>query len=675
MKKILFATFVFLCLAKPASSTHIAGGDFSVEWVSGNDFRVTLKLFRDCASGGAGFDSPITIAVYDNVTNLLSFTFTMSAPVITPISLGDACYSPPASVCIQEGVYTTIVTMPNNPNGYYLAWERCCRNPSIQNVAAPGSSGMVFYVQVPDPALQNSTPIFGPYPATGYLCNGLENIIDFGVTEADGDSLVFSLIDPLMGSGTSSTSPTLPGPALPKPYVTINWQPPYSLADIVGGVPPMAVNPATGVITCYPTGSGVFTFAVMCEEYRAGVKISESIRDIQYYVLPCVFDDFPEIMLPAEMDIVVNTTGCFDIVVIDPDATDTISILVTSPVTFADGATLGMPVPYQTSPDTTYQFFFTNETSGLPDSIILPKPTIIGGAYFGVGAIGLQYCWATSCEDVLANPYILDVAAFSLGCSGDTNFLNQTTTLTVVSEPPPSQSLYMPDTLTVLARESTCFDIVVLTTDPADTVNLIVSSSTFGSGATLTQQTPVSTGPNMYEYFFWNPSTGDMDSVTLTAPTAIGNAYTNIGGMGFHYCWATQCENIDQHFFNLQMTSFRIGCFGDTTFLYDNTIIEVLPPEGSQDVVPNVFTPNGDNINDVFRLDGIINYCYDSINVQIFNRWGQLVYESNATDFMWDGKNTKGKEVADGAYFVILNGVYGGKDVTRHYPVHVFRQK
>lgn len=675
MKKLFFLTFLFTAFFKPASSTHIAGGDFTVEWLSGNNFRVTLKLFRDCASGGAGFDDPITITVRDNVTHAVISTFAMGSPTITPITLGDECFSPPASVCIQEGVYQTTVTLADNPNGYYLAWERCCRNPTIQNISAPGSSGMVFYVQIPDPALHNSTPTFGGYPATGYLCNGVENTIDFGVTEADGDSLVFSMITPLMGTGTSSAAPTLGGFAGIKPFAPIVWQAPYSLTDIVGGSPVMTVNPSTGVITCYPSGLGVFTFAVMCEEYRGGVKISETIRDIQYYVLNCVFDDLPEIMLPSTMDVAVNTTGCFDIVVMDADVTDTISILVSSPVTFADGATVGMPVPYQTTPDTTYMFHFNNETTGLPDSVVLPKPTYIGGAYFGIGAIGLQYCWETSCEDIIGNPYTLDVAAFSLGCSGDTNFLNQTTTLNVISEPLPSQQLLMPDSITLTARESTCFDVVVVTTDPADTVNVTVVSGTFSEGAVLSQPTPVSTSPNMYEYFYWNDATGGMDSIILPEPTVNGYVYSGIGGVGLHYCWETSCENLVPGNFAVQLGSFKLGCFGDTTYLFDYTYISVVPPVGSQDVVPNVFTPNGDKLNDVFRLDGMINYCYDSLNIQIYNRWGQLIFESNEPAFEWNGKNKNGDDVADGAYFVLVNGVFGGKDINRQYPVHLFRNK
>lgn len=657
-----------------SKATHIAGGDFTVEWVSGNDFRVTLKLFRDCASGGAPFDNPITITVRDNVSHAITMSFNMSSPVITPLVLGDECYSPPSSVCIEEGVYQTIITLPNNPNGYYLAWERCCRNPSIQNIVGPGSSGMVFYVQVPDPALQNSTPVFGPYPTTGYLCNGVENVIDFGVTEADGDSMVFSLITPLMGSGTSSAAPTLAGAAGTKPFTTIVWQAPYGLTNIVGGTPAMSINPSTGIITCYPSGSGVFTFAVLCEEYRAGVKISETIRDIQYYVLNCVFDDFPEIMLPPVVDVAVNTTGCFDVVVIDADITDTISILVTSPVTFADGATIGLPLPYQTSPDTLYQFHFTNETSGLADSILLPAPVYSGGAYIGVGAIGLQYCWATSCEDILGNPYTLDVAAFSLGCSGDTNFLNQITTLNVISEPLPTQQILMPDSIFVTARDTACFDLVTITSDPADTVTVIVNSFTFGSGAVLTQPVPISTSPTVYEYYYWNEIDSLYDTIQLAAPTVNGNVYTGIGGLGFHYCWETSCEDLVYGDFVVQMASFRIGCYGDTVFQTNQTLVRVEPPVGSQNIVPNVFTPNGDNINDVFRLDGIINYCYDSLNIQIFNRWGQLVHESNEPDFKWDGKNKNGTEVAEGAYFVIINGIYGDEAINRHYPIHIFRK-
>ena len=51
--------------------------------------------------------------------------------------------------------------------------------------------------------------------------------------------------------------------------------------------------------------------------------------------------------------------------------------------------------------------------------------------------------------------------------------------------------------------------------------------------------------------------------------------------------------------------------------------------------VPNIFTPNGDNTNDQFEIQGI----NDRFQIQIFNRWGQLVFEQNPYVF---GQNLGG---------------------------------
>lgn len=67
--------------------------------------------------------------------------------------------------------------------------------------------------------------------------------------------------------------------------------------------------------------------------------------------------------------------------------------------------------------------------------------------------------------------------------------------------------------------------------------------------------------------------------------------------------------------------------------------------------IPNVFTPNGDNSNDVFNIKGenIL-----SIDAKIFNRWGQLIYSWNAVKGFWDGRTTSGIEAADGTYYYLI---------------------
>lgn len=75
--------------------------------------------------------------------------------------------------------------------------------------------------------------------------------------------------------------------------------------------------------------------------------------------------------------------------------------------------------------------------------------------------------------------------------------------------------------------------------------------------------------------------------------------------------------------------------------------------------VPNVFTPNDDKVNDVFRL---IASSLAEVNVLIYDRWGNKVYEltSETGNFAWDGKNQSGKDCAAGVYFYVIKAK--GKD-------------
>jgi gliding motility-associated-like protein len=52
--------------------------------------------------------------------------------------------------------------------------------------------------------------------------------------------------------------------------------------------------------------------------------------------------------------------------------------------------------------------------------------------------------------------------------------------------------------------------------------------------------------------------------------------------------------------------------------------------------VPNAFTPNGDGTNDYFRIYGKLN-SLSYLEIQIFDRWGELVFRSNDLNFAWDG--------------------------------------
>ncbi len=67
----------------------------------------------------------------------------------------------------------------------------------------------------------------------------------------------------------------------------------------------------------------------------------------------------------------------------------------------------------------------------------------------------------------------------------------------------------------------------------------------------------------------------------------------------------------------------------------------------------NVFTPNGDGDNELFRILGIQGYPNSALH--IFDRWGTLVYEDLNFLGAWDGKTSSGNELADGTYYYTLS--------------------
>lgn len=69
-------------------------------------------------------------------------------------------------------------------------------------------------------------------------------------------------------------------------------------------------------------------------------------------------------------------------------------------------------------------------------------------------------------------------------------------------------------------------------------------------------------------------------------------------------------------------------------------------------VIPNVFSPNGDNINDTWVVRGLVEY--ESCRVEIYNRYGQLLFQSVGYKQPWDG-TFKGQPMPVATYYYIIN--------------------
>ncbi|MEZ5067625.1 MAG: hypothetical protein R2847_03690 [Bacteroidia bacterium] len=124
--------------------------------------------------------------------------------------------------------------MANNPSGYYISWERCCRNNATLNLNRPGDTGIAYYMEIPDPAIIDNSPFFStdPFP---FMCVGQDFSFDFSATDPDGDVLTYlwkHLLPVTLKSVKTSTSPVWA--LLLTPYASAQWAPGYSLSNITG---------------------------------------------------------------------------------------------------------------------------------------------------------------------------------------------------------------------------------------------------------------------------------------------------------------------------------------------------------------------------------------------------------------------------------------------------------
>jgi gliding motility-associated-like protein len=86
----------------------------------------------------------------------------------------------------------------------------------------------------------------------------------------------------------------------------------------------------------------------------------------------------------------------------------------------------------------------------------------------------------------------------------------------------------------------------------------------------------------------------------------------------------------------------------------NNDAIMLTLAESDEDCikVPAAFSPNGDGHNDVWRIDHL--EIYRQVLIQVYNRWGQLLYEGGWNDDFWDG-TYNGNDVPTGAYIYYID--------------------
>ncbi len=319
MRLSLLALFILLSLKSFA--THIVGGEITYKYLQGNNYEITLIVYRDCINGLAGFDSPGKITIMDKDANVYSVVDINNFSTSTlPVSINNPCVFPPGNICYDAAKYVSIENLPPIVGGYYLIYQRCCRNGTIINLDIPGGQGATFMEHIPGletGAANNNSPRFATLPPT-FICANSLFTYDHSAIDTDGDSLVYEFCKAYKGldrccpllqnPGTQSAPNTnntngciLPLPALcpveayppinfnisQSNYDSVDYQIGYSSKKPFGSGINVGINANSGIVSGTVNSLGQYVVAVCAKEYRNGVLIGVHRREFQFNVSAC----------------------------------------------------------------------------------------------------------------------------------------------------------------------------------------------------------------------------------------------------------------------------------------------------------------------------------------------------------------------------------------------------
>jgi PKD repeat protein len=304
----LFLSLLCVLFLTPSVSwaSHIVGGDMTYKFVSRNPatqmitYKITLHVYRDLfAVSGNGIptqlDANAAIGVYQQLPNGSFRTVTtFSTPLRSKVNLPRPvipCSETPNNVGAEDGLYEWEQTLRDTNGSYFISYQRCCRNATISNIQAPGTTGGTYYVEITPEAQHqsNNSPVFKSFPPA-FICEGEPLVFDHAATDTDGDQLVYSFCNAYRGATSNN-----PAVASPPPYGLVTYAVPYSFPAPMKGNPVIKIEPNTGVITGTPDvirsiGGLIyqqFVVTICVEEYRNGQVIGRIFRDFQFNVVQC----------------------------------------------------------------------------------------------------------------------------------------------------------------------------------------------------------------------------------------------------------------------------------------------------------------------------------------------------------------------------------------------------
>ena len=563
----------------------------------------------------------------------------------------------------------------------------------------------------------NNSPVFNDFPPI-VICAGMDIDFDHSATDPDGDQLVYSFCSPVQGGGVLGTQDNpgdplacngvMPTPACPPPFPLVNFvAPTYTEDEPMGGDPIVSIDPVTGLISGVPDVQGQFVVGVCVEEYRNGVLLSVVSRDFQFNVLGCT----PVVNATIDADEIVDEQNF----VILSCGSNTVNFINES---IQEQNIDVFEWEFETGPSTVETFNQwepTIEFDGLGTyngTLILNPGTQCGDtAFIEVNIypdIDADFSFVyDTCVSAPVDFTDLSTTGSGTMTNWDWNFGDDSTSI----ETNPSHLYMVPGDLPVtliVTDINGCMDTSVQTINYYPVPALVVIQPTdfigceplcvtfenlsfpidstydviwdFGDSTTANMVSPV----HCYEEGIYSVSVDITSPIGCETEASWDNWVTVLGSptAGFDYT-PTELNNFDNTAYFTDMSleavqwkwifdEFGTSILPDPEFTFPDTGLQVVTQivyheSGCPDTavvnldikpeiryyIPNAFTPNFDGINDFFLGTGVFGGI-TNFNMTIWNRWGELIYETEDPFEGWNGrKKNVGSMSPQGVYVYI----------------------
>jgi gliding motility-associated-like protein len=303
----IFFLIVVLFSAMPLYAAHLKGGYIEYENLgpmAGNPnfttFRITVYQYLDCNSAGGQIDGEVNLGFYDLDAGTMSTAIIPLTATNISQKSDFKCIDFPPNICYRIDRYQTLQNVANNRTGYLLTVQRCCRISGINNISNSVNAGVTYSVKlftdlVNGGFIKNASPVFARED-TALVCANSGFTLPFKATDPDRDSLVFSFTP---GLNTPSRE-AKPLPPINPPFPDLVYTGVYNSQQPMGDR--VTIDSRTGIINGIAPGtSGDYVVAVLVEEYRNGVKIGETRKEIHISVAGCTS---PRAVLPPPPGII-----------------------------------------------------------------------------------------------------------------------------------------------------------------------------------------------------------------------------------------------------------------------------------------------------------------------------------------------------------------------------------